>query len=112
MLFYEYLKMLIAINVCIDSPRFTALPSNKTVNIGQIAILLCRAVAQDNPLITWYKVDQNGRFQQVSKANVLVSGDLEIKSTQRSDRSRYACRACNAADCVTTPVVLLNVLCK
>lgn len=78
-----------------------------------MARLTCRAAAKETPRITWFKTDQSGSLVgKVDSANVLVSGDLRINSAKRSDRSYYVCRACNAAGCVTTLPVMLNVLCK
>ncbi|XP_031573592.1 roundabout homolog 1-like isoform X2 [Actinia tenebrosa] len=96
--------------VVTDPPKFTESPSNTTVSVGTSVTLRCRAVAQDTPSIMWYKVANGGTLQQVTSAVTLPSGDLSFSSVQRADRSMYACRACNAAGCNTTPNVMLNVL--
>lgn len=95
-----------------DLPKFTQAPTSTTVDITKQVVLTCRSVAKETPRITWYKVDQDGTPTKVPEANILSSGDMQIKNTERSDRSNYFCRACNAAGCAQTSQVMLNVLCK
>jgi len=99
-------------SIFLDLPQFTQEPESTTVDIEKKVILTCRAVAKETPRITWFKVDQSGTLTQVLSVNVLANGDMQIEKTQRSDRSNYVCRACNAAGCKQTSKAMLNVLCK
>ena len=97
-----------------DSPVFTIVPSNITVDKGSSATLSCRARGPDEPNIKWMLEDSSGGVTDiVPSADVQVdpSGDLKYVSVKSKNRGLHICKACNTAGCKSAKA-FLDVLCK
>ncbi|XP_072048586.1 roundabout homolog 2-like [Amphiura filiformis] len=75
-------------------PTFTKEPVDRTIKLGETAVLNCRATGNPQPVIFWQKENlelifssQNGRF------SVTEDGSLEIASVTVEDQGYYVCTA-------------------
>ena len=72
-------------------PRITEKPVSTTVEEGQSVSLLCKAIGQPRPLISWQKA-----FSQMFKENTVVTGGkLSLCNATKADTGLYACSARN-----------------
>ncbi|XP_068701952.1 uncharacterized protein [Montipora foliosa] len=72
-------------------PRITQKPVSTTVEEGQSVSLLCKAIGQPRPLISWRKA-----FSQMLEENTVVkAGKLTIRNVTKADTGLYACSARN-----------------
>lgn len=97
-----------------DSPVFTAVPSNITVDEGGSANLSCRARGPDQPHIKWMIEDSSGLVTDIvpsAAIQVDPNGDLTYVSVKSKNRGLHICKACNTAGCKSIKA-FLDVLCK
>ncbi|XP_068719306.1 uncharacterized protein [Montipora capricornis] len=72
-------------------PRITQKPVPTTVEEGQSVSLLCKAMGQPRPLMSWRKA-----FSRMPEGNGAVAlGKLTIRRVTKSDAGTYACSARN-----------------
>ena len=94
-----------------DIPGITAHPDNVTEKEGENATLLCNAVGNPVPKISWNK----GGSPLSNNSRVNLSADnkhLTITNVKRVDSGEYRCVATNSLGYVTSYPAYLGVQCK
>ena len=94
-----------------DIPGITAHPQNETRKEGDNATLICNAIGNPVPKISWNK----GRSPLSINFRVSLSADnkhLTITNVNRVDSGAYRCVATNSLGNDTSSPAYLGVLCK
>ena len=94
-----------------DIPGITAHPDNVTEKEGENATLLCNAMGNPVPNISWNK----GGSPLSNNSRVNLSADnkhLTITNVKRVDSGEYRCVATNSLGYVTSYPAYLGVQCK
>jgi len=90
------------------SPEFTNVSDNQTVTQGDPSItLVCTAIGEPPPNITWTRVLDNG-----SDSNVLFTGEQFVLDSNRSSSGIYRCTASNGIGTAPNRTIVVDVNCK
>ncbi|XP_041081499.1 peroxidasin homolog [Polyodon spathula] len=87
-----------------EAPRFSALPTDSTVLIGQSVEFICSAEGTPSATIAWTKAGAQISDQRYT---VLSSGTLRIVDVAEHDQGQYECHASNRAGANFTAVQLI-----
>ena len=85
-----YVYKVVYLIILNQDPFFLETPTNRTVSIGQEAILRCSAKGYPNPNITW-------EYESEATENYVVTPnqDLKINQVKETDEGRFTCTATN-----------------
>lgn len=93
-----------------DSPVFTIVPNNVTVDERSSATLLCRARGSDEPVVTWMRENSGGTVTNVvpsATVQIHSNGDLTYSSVTNQNGGLHVCKACNTAGCASAEAYLI-----